>query len=149
MLYCVNMSRNVFRKNCCKEITDNSQNIAWPHGEVMISVVNGPVSQPSSIGAPLEIFKCTLSRGVAFQFSISSPSFLPLVRFCAEEQNFGNPRMCSISYFVIKRCSANHLWRLISNAARKKSAFSKLSPIIPPPQARKPCKHRRKRSSYF
>ncbi len=31
-----------------------------------------------------------------------SPLFLPLVR-CREEQNFGNPGMCSISYFVIKR----------------------------------------------
>ncbi len=36
-----------------------------------------------------------------------------------EEQNFGNPGMCSISYFLIKRRSANHSWRPSSKAARK------------------------------
>ncbi len=46
------------------------------------------------------------------------PLFLPLVRF-REEQNFRNPGLCSISYFVIKRRSANHSWRPSSKAARK------------------------------
>ncbi len=48
-----------------------------------------------------------------------SPLFLPFVRF-REEQNFRNPEMCTISYFVIKHRSANHSWRPSSKAARKK-----------------------------
>ncbi len=70
MLYSVNILRNFQRRNCCKEITGNSQNIVRPRQEVIISVVIGSVGQPSSIGAPLGIFQNTLSRGVAFQWSI-------------------------------------------------------------------------------
>ncbi len=43
--------------------------------------------------------------------------FLPLVRV-REEQNFKNPGMCSMSYFVIKRQSVNHPWRPRSKATR-------------------------------
>ncbi len=71
MLYSVNMLRNYQRRNCCKEITENRQIIVRQHREVIISVVIGSVGQPSWIAAPLEIFKITLSRGVAFQLSIS------------------------------------------------------------------------------
>ncbi len=78
--------------------TENSQNIVRPH-RVLISVVLASVDQPSWIGAPLEIFKSTLFRGVAFQLSFISPLFL-------------------ISYFVIKRRSANHAWRPSSKAVR-------------------------------
>ncbi len=65
------MLRNFQRRNCCKEITENRQIIVRQHRAVIISVVIGSVGQPSWTGAPLKIFKITLSRGVAFQLSIS------------------------------------------------------------------------------
>ncbi len=99
MLYSVNMLRNFQRRNCCKEITENRRIIVRPHREVIISVVIRPFDLPSWLVAPLEIFIITLSRGVAFQLSIFSPLFLPLVRF-REEHNFRNRGMCSISYSV-------------------------------------------------
>ncbi len=71
MIYSVKISRNFRRRKCCKEIAENSQDVVRPHREVLISVVFASVGQPSWIGAPLKIFKSTLSRGVAFQLSIS------------------------------------------------------------------------------
>ncbi len=57
VLYSVSMLRNFQRRKCCKEITENSQAIARPHREVIISIVIRSVGQPSWFGAPLEIFK--------------------------------------------------------------------------------------------
>ncbi len=47
VLYSVNMLRNFQRRNCFKEITENSQNVVRPHREVIISVVIGSVGQSS------------------------------------------------------------------------------------------------------
>ncbi len=56
------------------------------------------------------------------RYPFLSPLFLPLVRF-REEQNFRNPKMCSISNFVIKHWGANHSWWPSSKAARKFSGI--------------------------
>ncbi len=71
MFYSVNTLQDFQRRNCSKEITENSQNIVRPHREVIISVAVRPVGQTSWICIPLEICKSTLSRLVAFQLSIS------------------------------------------------------------------------------
>ncbi len=67
MLYSVNMLRNFQRRKCCKEITENSQDIARPRREVLIFVVLAFVVSHLEIGAPLEVVKSTLSREVAVQ----------------------------------------------------------------------------------
>ncbi len=71
MHYSVSILRKFQWMNCCKEITENIQNIVKPHREVIISVVIGFVRQPVWTSAPLEIFKNAMPRGVTFQLSIS------------------------------------------------------------------------------
>ncbi len=50
MIYSVNVLRNFQRRNWCKEIKENSQHIARPYREVIISVVIGSIGPPTLSG---------------------------------------------------------------------------------------------------
>ncbi len=87
MLYSVNILRKFQRRNCCKEIKENSQNIARPYREGIISVVIGFIDPPtlsgldSSKGAGSDAIHSQMVRlityGLAERFSnvfINSPA---------------------------------------------------------------------------
>ncbi len=57
MVYSAKILQNFQLRKCWKGITENSQNIARPCWGVIISVAIESVSQPSWIGASLEIIK--------------------------------------------------------------------------------------------
>ncbi len=84
-------------------------------------------SQPSWIGVPLEIFKITFSRRVAFPVvHFFRRCFFQLCDF-VKRKTPEIPRMCSISYCVIKHRSANHLWRYtILSKHRQDSSWKSL-----------------------
>ncbi len=120
------MLRNFQRRNCCKKIIENGRDIVRPRGEVIIIFFQYDFCcdriRWSAILKLLHRWRSSKAHCLAEKPSncpFLSPLFLPLVRF-REEQNFRNPEMCSISYFVIKRRSANHSWRPSSKAPRKK-----------------------------
>ncbi len=86
----------------------------------------GSIGQPSVIGAPLEITRNTLSRGVAFQLPIFPPLLL------RESQTVLHTGMCSIPNFVIK-CRSGQVqhWRSWSVPFRQQNVliWSSLPPL--------------------
>ncbi len=118
MLYSVNILRNLQRRKCFKVITENSKTMVRPHREFFLCMLcsHPPVSHLALAWNWRSSKEHNLEEKLS-SYPFLFPFFLSLVRF-REEQNFKNPGMCSISYFVIKHRSENHSWWTNSKATR-------------------------------